>query len=79
LPRIFAGDVNFTGEFMKSLAVAMIVISAFLSGCIVEPIGPGSHRGDGHNDRDGYSNRGDRDRDGVPNSQDRRPDDPRRY
>ena len=63
---------------MKSLALAMIVISALLSGCVVEPLGPGGHRGDG---RDGYSNRGDRDRDndGVPNRQDRRPDNPNRY
>ena len=64
---------------MKSLAVAMIVIGALLSGCVVEPIGRGDYRGDGRGDRDGYSNRGDRDHDGVPNRQDRRPDNPNRY
>jgi hypothetical protein len=64
---------------MKSLAVAMIVISALLSGCVVEPVGRGDYHNDGRGDRDGYNSRNDRDRDGVPNRQDRRPDNPYRY
>ena len=66
---------------MKKLAVALIVMSSVVSGCVVyDPphrYGPGY----GDRDRDGVRNRADRDRDGdgVPNRADRRPDNPYRY
>jgi hypothetical protein len=67
---------------MKKLAIAMLAISALLSGCVAYEV-PGRNAGarTGDRDRDGIPNRVDRDRDGdgVPNRQDRRPDDPRRY
>ena len=52
---------------MKTVIAGLLVVSALLSGCIVEPV----YRGD-------YSYR-DRDHDGVPNRYDRAPDNPRRY
>ncbi len=68
---------------MKILAIFLLVVSTFLTGCVVAEPG---YRGDSRGDRDGarYERerdgaRNDRDGDGVPNRQDRRPDDPRRY
>ena len=70
---------------MKMLAVALIAIGCFLSGCVAYEV-PNRDRGaydrghDRDRDRDGVPNRMDRDRDGdgIPNRRDRRPDDPRR-
>jgi hypothetical protein len=56
---------------MKTVIAGLLVVSALLSGCIVEPVYRGDYRG-------GYSYR-DRDHDGVPNRYDRAPDNPRRY
>lgn len=67
---------------MKKLAIAVLAISALLTGCIAYEV-PGRTTGarPGDRDRDGIPNRVDRDRDGdgVPNRQDSRPNDPRRY
>jgi hypothetical protein len=64
---------------MNKLAVALIVVSSALSGCVAYEVqdrdGGARHA---ERNRDGGYDR-DRDRDGVPNRQDRRPDDPRRY
>jgi hypothetical protein len=68
---------------MKTLAVMLIAISAFLSGCIgYDPNRDGAYKNRSYDSESYYyyGNRDrDRDRDGVPNRQDRRPDDPRRY
>ena len=67
---------------MKKLAIALIAMSAVLSGCVVYD--PPHRHGPAYGvdrDRDGVRNRADRDRDGdgVPNRADRRPDNPYRY
>jgi len=69
---------------MIKLAIVLIVIGGFLSGCVAYevPIRDGGVRhADRDRDRDGVPDRMDRDRDGdgVPDRQDRRPNDPRRY
>ena len=56
---------------MKSLIACLLIISATLSGCVVEPAYRGDYRGC-------YGYR-DRDHDGVPNRYGRYPDNPRRY
>ena len=56
---------------MKTVIACVLMVSALLSGCIVEPVYRGDYRG-------GYGYR-DRDHDGVPNRYDRAPDNPRRY
>ena len=56
---------------MKTVIACLLIVSGLLSGCVVEPLYRGDHRG-------GYAYR-DRDHDGVPNRYDRFPDNPRRY
>lgn len=56
---------------MKTVIACLLMVSALLSGCIVEPVYRGDYRG-------GYGYR-DRDHDGVANRYDRAPDNPRRY
>ena len=56
---------------MKTLIACLLIVSATLAGCVVEPAYRGDYRG-------GYGYR-DRDHDGVPNRYDRAPDNPRRY
>jgi hypothetical protein len=70
---------------MKTLAVMLIAVSGFLSGCIgYDPTRDGAYKNRSY-DSESYNYYGnrererDRDGDGVPNRQDRRPDDPRRY
>ena len=69
---------------MKTVIASLLLVSAVLSGCVVEPLYRSDNRGGyGYRDRDrdGVPNRYDRDRDGdgVRNSVDRFPNDPRRY
>lgn len=69
---------------MNKLALAMIAVSALLTGCAVYETpyqDRGHHSGQHDRDRDGVPDRMDRDRDGdgVRNRQDSRPNDPRRY
>jgi len=71
---LLAGDPNRTyyeEKNMKTVIACLLVVSALLSGCIVEPAYRSDYRG-------GYGYR-DRDHDGVPNRYDRAPDNPRRY
>ena len=65
---------------MKKLALAMLVITGLLSGCVAYDTNDGRHDGYHDRDRDGVPNRADRDRDGdgVPNRYDSRPNNPTR-
>ena len=56
---------------MKTIIACLLIVSATLSGCVVEPLYRADHRG-------GYGYR-DRDHDGVPNRYDRAPNNPYRY
>ena len=68
---------------MKTVIACLLMVSALLSGCIVEPVYRGDYRGGyGYRDRDHdgvpnrydrYDNRAlkDKDRDGVPNTWDK--------
>lgn len=71
-------------RIMKKFVVAVLALSALLSGCVAYETPSYSSRssyGDRDRDRDGIANRYDRDRDGdgVRNSRDARPDNPYRY
>ena len=55
---------------MKTVIACLLMVSALLSGCVVEPVYRGDYRG-------GYGYR-DRDHDGVPNRYDRAPNNPYR-
>lgn len=68
---------------MKIVAVLLLAMASFVSGCIAYEVpyegGGGYGRDRGHDrDRD-RDHRRDRDRDGVPDNRDRRPGDPTRY
>ena len=56
---------------MKTVIACLLVVSALLSGCVIEPAYRGTYHGGGYGYRD-------RDHDGVPNRYDRAPDNPRR-
>lgn len=68
---------------MKKLALLLIAIAGFLSGCVAYEVpyrdGGVYQRDHRDGDRDRASDRGDRDRDGVSDRHDSRPNDPRRY
>ena len=71
LPEMNPKRTNDEEWNMKTVIACLLMVSALLSGCIVEPVYRGDYRG-------GYGYR-DRDHDGVPNRYDRAPDNPRRY
>ncbi|CAN0069066.1 unnamed protein product [Phaeothamnion confervicola] len=57
---------------MKTAIACLLVASALLSGCVIEPAYRGSYHGSSYGQRD-------RDHDGVPNRYDRAPNNPYRY